>query len=245
MPSLRFKVANPKQLEATIALTARNYANAAFSAVEKQLAKTGERIVRRVESSHEYRELLTSPTLRGKLGLATRANKLGGDTDAEDLIKELQNFTISRNRSPSARRFTLKMPTVLDLENRLTHRLTKFENGRFLLGPIQSWFRWWEFGDQGEIDTLTVFKRTVSAVASRRGTSRITLNQLIENRSRSGQAIQLIGRLGGANSGIVGRGLIGKVYEDFGRILPAQVSNVLRKFVRNNRPNSFFARVIR
>ncbi len=245
MPNLRFKIRNAKKLEARIAVAARNYANAAFNAIEKELEKTGARIIRRIENSEEYRQLVSDPILRGKLGLAAPGRKSGGDTDAPDLIRALGNFKVTRNRAFNTRRFRLEMPSLQDLEQQLTHRLTTFGRGAFLPGPIQSWFRWWEFGDRGEIDTLTVFQRSSAAAAGRLRTSRVSLNRLIAERSRSGSAIQIASEPANDASSITGSNLIGRTYANFGRILPAQLGKVLRQFTRNNKPNSFFARVVR
>lgn len=243
--ALRFKVKDTRKLETTLRGGSKRVSDALFQVVKDDAHKFAKGLINSVEQDSRFNELRTSDDLRGVLGMPKPAFRQGADTDAEDLIRILKTYEVIGTRNARYKTVRIVFPTLQQLEEKLTRSLSTIQKGVAIPGPQQSWFRWWEFGDQGEIDTLTVFKRTVSAVASRRGTSRITLNQLIENRSRSGQAIQLIGRLGGANSGIVGRGLIGKVYEDFGRILPAQVSNVLRKFVRNNRPNSFFARVIR
>lgn len=245
MPNLKFSIRNAKQLEASLVIAAKNYANAAFDAIEKELKTLGNNIIRRVESSEEYRKLLTDPTIRGKLGLARQGLKTGSDTDAEDLIKELKSFTVTRRRSFNTRNFSFKMPTLQELESRLTHRLTKNIGGSFAPGRLQSWFRWWEFGDNGEIDTLTLFRRGSAAAARRLGINNMNINQLINARSRSGSALQIISQPADGNSSIVGNNLIGNIYQNFGQIFPAQVGKALRRFTRNNKPNSFFLRVSR
>ena len=245
MTRVRFSVRNARQLAADVALAARNYGNAAFSEVEKELQRVANRIIETISSSEEYRRLQSDPILRGKLGLARQGLKTGGDTDAEDLLKELSNFKITRTRRFTVREFTLTMPTLRDLEEKLTHRLTRRIGGSFTGGPSQSWFRWWEFGDQGEIDTLTIFKRGSQSAARRSGINTVTLSRLIDEQSRSGFAIQSFNKPADLNSSITGSNLIGRTYGNFAQVLPATVGKVLQRFARNNRPNNFFIGVTR
>ena len=104
-------------------------------------------------------------------------------------------------------------------------------------GSQQSWFRWWEYGDRGEITTLTVMRRTIARIArgqSNKSKNRASLSRIISDRSRSGHAIQLRKIPAGPGGGVIGRGLIQDKYTNFGKIYPARVGRLVKAWTKAN-----------
>jgi len=235
--ALRFKIqrGNFKKLEGAIRSGGQGLSKELKIVIKKDMNKWAKGLIKAVQSDPRFTELTSDPDLRGKLGMPKQSFRKGSDTDAEDLIKLLNTFRITETRSGRARTLKVLFPSIDKLEENLTRNLSKIRGGKVTSGPTQSWFRWWEFGDRGEITSLTVLRKTISKIASRsgRGINRARLNNLITNRSRSGSAVQL--RLPkSAGGGIAGRGLISNKYRNFRKIFPARIGKVVKGFVRSN-----------
>ena len=242
---VQFKITNLQQFEAQIKSGAKRLSRKTFEALEKDALKFFKGVPKAVENSLGFQELKSNEDLRGKLGLARPALRSGGDTDANDLIKLLQNIKVSRSATGRKRKIKVGFLSLQRLEEELTHQLSVVEKGSVRAGPRTSWFRWWEFGDRGEITSLTVLRKTVSKLARKsNAASRSNLLQIIRDRSRSGAAIQLASRAPDENSTIVARNVVGQVYGRFAKIFPARMGKTLRAFVsrRGGSANSFFTR---
>ena len=239
---LKFRVLNATQLEASIRTGAKAYSKAVFKEIEKATRKWSEDLIRSIEKDSKFSELKNSTELRGQLGLAVPEFRSGGDTDADHLIRELNTYKLTKVVNNKVQKIAVRFPTLNELEVRLTRSLSRVSKGTVSPGPTQSWFRWWEFGDRGEIDTLTVTRSTLGR-ATRGGTSRKTIQDLIKERSRSRAAIQ-IPSLPSIGVTISGRSLIRSKYDAFARIFPAAMSKALRRFVRGpgKNVNKFFVR---
>jgi hypothetical protein len=248
MPSL--KITNLKAFEARLSGGVENLSKATFKAVKKDAEKFLGGLADNVANTPEFKELQSDAETRGKLGLAVKSKKTGGDTDAPDLIKLLRKFKVRTRSIKGGRKFTVTFPSIQELEEKLTHNLSKVKDGVVLRGPTTSWFRWWEHGDRGEIDSLTVLRKTISKIISQKSgkprnkASRGSLLQIITDRSRSNEAIQLLNRQPDENSHISPTRLIQRTYSNFARVFPARMGKTLKKIVsqNNGRAEKFFAR---
>jgi len=244
---VRLHVTNLNQFSALLTSGATKLAKE----VHKDLSKDAEKFFRGVAGSvgrsSEYQDLKFNENLRGKLGLATKALRTGGDTDAEDLLNLLRKLKISHRKTAGRNVVRFSLPTLQFLEKKLTHRFTKVDKGSIKSGPTHSWFRWWEFGDRGEITSLIILRQTIAKLVSRtskRKKSKTALLQILKERSRSGSAIQITNRSPDHNSSIAGTHRIGTTYSNFARIFPARMGKSLKRFVQKNggRAERLFAR---
>jgi hypothetical protein len=248
MPSL--KITNLKDFEARLSGGVENLSKKTFKAVKKDAEVFLGGLADSVANSSDFKELKSDSELRGKLGLATSAKKTGGDTDAENLIIQLRKFKVRTRSVKGGRKFTVTFPSIQELEDKLTHNLSKVKDGTIRRGPTVSWFRWWEHGDRGEIDSLTILRKTVSKLISkksgkpRNSASRGSLLDIITKRSRSNEAIQLLNRQPDENSSIAPTRLVQRTYANFARVFPARMGKTLKKIVleNNGRAEKFFAR---
>jgi hypothetical protein len=245
MPSLR--ITNLREFEARLSGGVKNLSRKTFNEVKKEARTFLSGLATNVENTPDYNKLRNDSELRGKLGLAVPGKKTGGDTDAEDLIELLRRFQVRTKNTGRSRQFRITFPSIDELEKKLTHSLSRLDKGRVIHGPRSSWFRWWEFGDRGEIRSLTVLRKTVNKLVSRSGgkdVSRASLLDIIRQRSRSNEALQIPNRRADENSSIRPTGLIRKVYSNFARVFPARMGKVLRRIVTANggRAEKFFAR---
>jgi len=232
--ALKFKVKDIQKLEATLKSGLLGFSKEIANEVRKDMKKMGEQIVDKVESSPQYIQLKTDEALRGKLGLAKPTLRVGGDTDAEDLIRLLSGFEVKSSFGKFFKKITLAFPTLLELERKLTHSFTKVDGGRVIRGPQHSWFRWWEFGDRGEITTFTLLKSGVMAQARRSKRSKDKILDIIATKTRTGFAIQLPSLPPGPNSSIDGANLIQTIYQNYARIFPARIGKVVKRVARKN-----------
>ncbi len=248
MPTL--KITNLRQFEARLSGGVENLSKATFKLVKKEAEKFLSGLPDNVAASTEYQRLSRDSELRGKLGLAIASRKSGGDTDAEHLITLLRKFKKRTKLSRASRQFRITFPSLDELEEKLVHTFSSIDKGVVRSGPKASWFRWWEFGDRGEINSLIILRRTISKLivkktgSQKQQKSRSQLLDIISQRSRSNQAIQLEGRRPDENSSIVATGLIQKTYANFSRVFPARMGKVLRRLILQNggRAERFFAR---
>ena len=240
MVGLRIKLRDVQGFEAQISGGIRRMAGAAMDLVEKDAEKLVQSVIRRITSSTDFQKLKSDPFLRGKLGFAKEALKSGGDTDADDLVKELENTKLTRSRNILSRRMVITFPSIKELQDRLVLRFTKISSRGVLPGRTQSWFDWWEFGDQGEIDSAVVFKRGGRRV----GVNRKSLNKLIEDRSRGGFALQLPSLPANDASSIRPSLVVSTTYDNFARIYPARVGKLISDFAKrtNTRRFGFFSK---
>jgi hypothetical protein len=233
MPSLR--ITNLTQFEVQLKTTVKNISNNVFEALAADAKKLFQGIPDNVQASAEFQELATDEELRGKLGMPNEANKLGSDTDASDLILMLRQFKTVKHKSTANYRLEFKFPSLVEFEDGLIRSLSRFRSGRIQPGPHQSWFKWWEFGDKGEITTLTVSQRNIDALLGRLknpgSNDRARLLNILRKGSRSGFAMQAIEQEADGNSKIIGRGLIGRTYQNYIRIFPARMGKTLKKLV--------------
>ena len=245
---VKIRISNLNEFEARLSAGVKNLSRATFNEIKKDAIKFYSGLADNVARSNEFQLLQSDPDLRGKLGLAKPALKFASDTDANDLIKELRKFKVKTATSTRGRRLTITFPSISRLEKKLTHNFTRLKDGRTIRGPRMSWFRWWEFGDRGEISSLTVLKRTVTKLggttSAGRQKSRAQLLQILKEKSRSGSAIQLKKQSPDANSRIDGASLIRRTYGNFARVFPARMGKTLKKIIARNggRAEKFFAR---
>lgn len=247
---VRLKITNLREFEARLSAGAQNLSNATFKHLRKEAQKFYNSLAGNVEKSSAYQRLRSDEQLRGQLGLAIPSRKYGSDTDAENLIELLRKFKTKTSKTRTSKKFTIVFPTLEQLEQRLTHNLTRVRGGRIIRGQRASWFRWWEFGDRGEIQTLTVTRRNIAKMLktksgkSTQTKSRTQLLEIIRDRSRSAAAIQLRDRSPDENTSIQGAGLIRQTYANYARIFPARMGLAMRRFVgkNNGRAEKFFAR---
>jgi hypothetical protein len=240
---LEFKLRNVRQLEARIRAGAREYAGVLFKDIEKEAESFANSVVRAIITDGRFAELQSDPTLRGQLGMPRPELQLGGDTDADDLASLIRDFRIRTVLTSRTQNISISFPTIQELELKLTRSLSKVDKSNVIPGPQQSWFRWWEFGDRGEIGSLTVTKSIIGAAVTRTESgNRKTLSDLISERSRSGFGIQLP-KVPAVGITIIARGLIRDVYDRFGRVFPARMNKALRRFVggKGKSPSAFFA----
>ena len=244
---VRLRIKNLDAFAAQIQAGAKNLAKETFRELSKDAEKFFRGVSASVENSKAYQDLKLNSKLRGKLGLATKALRVGGDTDAKDLLIELRKLKIQRTKTGRSRKFKVSLPSLAHLEKKLTHSRTTVDKGSIKSGPIFSWFRWWEFGDRGEINSLTILRQTISKLVSKSAKnkkSRTALLQILKNRSRSGSAIQIRDRSPDQNSSIQATGLVGKTYDNFARIFPAVMAKSLRRLIRKHggRAEKLFAK---
>jgi hypothetical protein len=245
---VKLHITNLDQFAAQLKSGATNLAKETHKELSRDAEKFFRGLAANVERSQEYQDLRFNQALRGKLGLARQALKSGGDTDAEDLLELLRRVSIKRRITGKRNVTSFSLPSLTFLEAKLTHRLTKVNKGSIQSGPIHSWFRWWEFGDRGEINSLTILRQTISKLV-RKGNSgnkksRTALLQILKNKSRSGEAIQVLDKSPDQNSNISPTRLIGRTYSNFARIFPAVMGKSLRRFTsrQSGRAERFFGR---
>jgi len=244
MATLRIK--NLDRFSSDLQASMDNLSSNVFDSLVKDAKKLFDGVARQVENSPEYKELRNSDKLRGQLGLAKPANKFGSDTDAEDLLQELKDFSLNVVSTKSIRRLTVQFKPLEELERILQHNLSSITDTGISIGPRVSWFRWWEFGDRGEITTLTITAANISKSIQRQkqkgqGTvSRQKLLDLITARSRSGSALQLPSLPADADSHIFGRSRIQQTYANYLKIFPARMGKTLKALIRKS---NVFSRV--
>ena len=247
---VKLRITNLPEFEARLSGGVKNLTNATFKEVKKDAAKFFGGLADNVAQTTEYKRLASDSELRGKLGLAIASRKSGGDTDAPDLIASLSKFKIKVTSNGSTRKFNVVFPSLQELEDKLTHNLSKINKGVITRGRKASWFRWWEHGDRGEINSLTVLRKTISKIVSNKSgksknkKSRTQLLELLSKRSRSNEAIQLRNLRPDENSHISPTKRIQTTYANFARIFPARMGKTLKKIVARNggRAEKFFAR---
>lgn len=235
--ALRFKVKDTRKLETTLRGGSKRVSDALFQVVKDDAHKFAKGLINSVEQDSRFNELRTSDDLRGVLGMPKPAFRQGADTDAEDLIRILKTYEVIGTRNARYKTVRIVFPTLQQLEEKLTRSLSTIQKGVAIPGPQQSWFRWWEFGDRGEITSLTVMRRTIARIArgqSNKSKSRSKLARIISERSRSGSAIQLPNIPAGPGGGVQGRSLIQDKYRNFAKIYPARAGRLVKTWARNN-----------
>lgn len=246
MPSLR--ITNLPQFEAQLQSNIGLVSSKVSQVLTEEALAFFNKLPETVADSKEFLELQRSEELRGKLGLAAPGRGAGSDTGPEDLLNILRQYKVVKTRgtggprfASSIRKLSIIFPSINEFEEKLIHNLSRFRRGAFTPGQTVSWFRWWEFGDQGEIDTLTVTPQNAGVVANRfsRTTGVDRVLNAIKRVSRSGFAMQAVELEADGDSHIVGRGLISKVYADYLNRFPRHMAKVFRQFGIN--PKSFFA----
>ena len=229
---------NLRKLEASVRAGTRTLQSELLGVVQKSVDRWAQGLIKAIESDQRFSELRSDPDLRGALGMAKQQFRKGSDTDAEDLIAQLRTYKLKTSRSIRFRKVNVKFPTLAQLEKKLTRNLSTISaTGGVKVGPRQSWFRWWEFGDRGEITSLTVLRKNIGRIAvNSKGSSRSRdkLLKLIQTKSRSGSALQLNSLPAGASTGITGRNLVTEKYEAFARVFPARLGKAVNDYVRRN-----------
>ncbi len=229
-----------QKLEASIRGGAQAVSKQLHRVIRDETIKWAKGLIRAIETDSRFTELKSDTDLRGVLGMPRKQFRRGSDTDADDLIGLLNTFKITSNAGLRSKKVSVKFPSVQSLENQLVRSFTTITNkGSVISGATQSWFRWWEFGDQGEITSLTILRRTIGKLKQARGKgqsrSRANLTRLINKKSRSGAALQIANRPADSNSHITGRGLVTEKYKNFAKIFPARVGKKVKQYFINNR----------
>jgi len=238
--NVKLKAGTIRKLETAIRSGSRAFAGTLQTVILNETNKWAQGLIKAIEKDSRFSELKSSEDLRGQLGMARRQFKRGSDTDADDLIRLLHTYQIKSKKGLRTKSINVKFPSLNILEDRLVRSLSSINSkGIVLPGPPQSWFRWWEFGDQGEITSLTVLRRTIGKLAQTQGRGqtkgRSKLLQAMQERSRSGAALQVKSRPAGADSHIFARGLISEKYKNFGKIFPATIGKKVQQYIRNNK----------
>jgi hypothetical protein len=249
MPNLR--ITNLNRFESELKVGMENMSANIFKELTKDAEKLFGGVAKQIESSAEFKDLNSGEKIRGQLGLASESNKLGSDTDAKDLITLVNAFKIDVIVTKGTKRFTVRYPTLDELERNLTHAWTRITPTGVDIGPRVSWFRWWEFGDRGEVSSLTLTAANISKAVKikinqkRSVASKEKLLDLIIDRSRSGLAIQLTRLPPDAGSHIIGRNRVQQTYSNFLKIFPARMGKVLKSLIARNGgvANNLFTRV--
>jgi len=237
---IRLRPGTLRRLEASIRGGAKAVSNQLFQVITAESNKWAQSLIKAIESDSRFSELKSDDDLRGQLGMARTQFKKGGDTDAEDLITLLRGYSVKSSTTGRSKKLNIKFPSLSILEQRLVRSLSSIsDKGAVSSGPLQSWFRWWEFGDQGEITSLTVLRRTIGKLKQAQGRgqskSRSALAKLISRKSRSGTALQITSLPADGTSHISGRGLISDKYRKFAKIFPARLGKKVKAYQRNNR----------
>lgn len=236
MPS--FRITNLPQFEAQLNAKMKDVSSNVFDTLSVEAQKLFQRIPQNIAQSPEFQDLKTGEKIRGQLGLALPGRKGGGDTDAEDLLNILKEYKVIKSKSSGVRKLSITFPDLSVFESRLLHNLSSIKRGQFMPGSRVSWFRWWEFGDRGEIDSLTITPANASILTRsnfRRVSSESSILAMIKKLSRSGFALQSTAFDADASSHILGRGLIGRTYANYLRIFPAHMSRAIKQYVVNAR----------
>jgi hypothetical protein len=229
-----------RKLEASLRAGGRALTEQLHKVLIDDVHKWAKGIIRAIESDSRFNELRTSEDLRGVLGMPLKRFRKGGDTDADDLIKLLHTYRVTSSATLLSKKINVVFPTIKNLEEELVRSLSTIDDkGVVTAGPRKSWFSWWEFGDRGEITSLTVLRRTVGKLAAAKGSGqtkgRSNLLRLIRDRSRSGAALQIAGIPANASSRVEARGLVGEKYRNFAKIFPARMGKTMRNYVRRNK----------
>lgn len=235
MARLQVKLRDVKKFEAEVAGGIRRMTAGAMAAIEADAKKLVQSVIKRISGSPEYRALLTDERVQGIIGFPKPSLARGGDTSPEDLIRLLSQTKVQRSRGVITRRLLIQFPSINELIDQLVINLSIVDKGELKPGRTQSWFRWWEFGNAADVDSLTVFRQSSAGA----GVDRRTLTQLITERSRSGEAIQLTSRGPNQNSIIAPNLLISKTYDNFARIYPARVGKIISNFARETNTGKF------
>jgi hypothetical protein len=236
MPRLKIKLRDVRGFEAEIAGGIRRMTRGAMDAIQADAQKLVQSVINRISRSSEYNALLNDERVRGLIGFPLQARSKGGDTTPEDLIKLLQETKVQRSKGVIARRLLIQFPSIRELIDKLVINLSVVEGGTIKPGRTQSWFRWWEFGNSQDVDSLTVFRSSASAV---KNVSRRSLTALINKRSRGGEAIQLVNQSPNHNSFLTPALVVSQAYDNFARVYPARVGNIVRNFVRKTNTGRF------
>ena len=237
---IKLKPGTIRRLEASIRSGSKAVSAQLFNVIIDESNKWALSLIKAIESDSRFKELVSDDDLRGQLGMPRNQFRSGSDTDAEDLIILLRGYSVKSSSTSRSRKVNVKFPSLSVLEERLVRSLSSISNkGAVTSGPLQSWFRWWEFGDQGEITSLTVLRRTIGKLKQAQGRgqskSRSALIKLIAKKSRSGTALQITSLPADGTSHIASRGLISDKYRRFGKIFPARIGKKVNSFIRNNR----------
>jgi hypothetical protein len=240
MANVNFRITNLGALEASLNAGLKDYANDLMDVIGKELQSFRSQVIRRITTHEDYVRLRSDDRLRGQLGLAKNTFKVGGDTDQEDLRRELDKSTITMARGGGSIRVQLRFPTLAELADRLIHSFTRIIGGVPQAGPTVSWFGWWEFGNTGDYEGATIFIQQPGRTKKGKPISKDKINKLIQDNSRSGQAIQLVGFAPNARSVVPAHKVVYNTYENFGRVLPARVGVIMRRFTASKNINTYF-----
>ena len=186
---IRLKPGTLQRLEASIRVGARTVSGQLIKVIKKESNNWARDLIKAIESDNRFKALQTDGDLRGQLGMARSQFRSGSDTDANDLITLLRGYSVKSSATGRSKKVNIKFPSLSVLEDRLVRSLSSIsDKGAVSGGPLQSWFRWWEFGDQGEITSLTVLRRTIGKLKQAQGRgqskSRSALSKLIAKKSR-------------------------------------------------------------
>ncbi len=243
-----YKVTNLREFEARFTSLVGALSAGAVSAMEQEALKFYKGIAKKVENSAGYKQLMTNQDLRGTLGMPAPGKRFGSDTDGPQLLEILRKFKSRRLdiKGGRHRRFAIRFPSLGELEKSLTRNLSRVEGGLPKPGIRQSWFRWWEFGDGGEMEGQTILKSNLAAFAKKRSKKtkgKRNLLKLIREKSRSGYALQLAAS-GGVSRGLQGAGVVTRIYAEFAQKFQPHMARAVKKFTRgSNKDKRFFAKV--
>lgn len=245
---VRFKITNLKEFEATFTSSVKALSAGAVKAMEVEAVKHFKGIAKKVEKSTEYKKLMNDQDLRGILGMPAPGKGFGSDTDGPDLLRILSKFKVRRAdiKGGKHRRFVIRFPSMQELEQTLTRNLSRLESGIPKPSNRASWFRWWEFGDRGEMVGQTVLKSNLASFARKRSKKtkgKRDLLKIIREKSRSGYGIQLTKNVRGS-TGLQGARLVTRIYADFATKFRGHMQKAVRAYVgKVNKSKQFSANI--
>ena len=243
-----YKVTNIREFEARFTSLVGALSAGAVNAMEQEAIKFYKGIAKKVEKSAGYKKLMNDQDLRGILGMPAPGKRFGSDTDGPQLLAILRKFNSRRLdiKGGRHRRFAIRFPSMQWLEQTLTRNLSKVEGGIPQPGRRASWFRWWEFGDSGEMEGRTILKSNLASFARKRSKKtkgKRNLLKLIREKSRSGYALQLT-QGGNTSQGLQGAGVITDIYAEFAQKFQPHMARAVKKYVgKANKNKRFFAQV--
>lgn len=243
MADLNFRITNLGAFEVSLQTGLAQFTDALFRTVVDYMSTVNSAVIKHISTHEDFLKLRTDEILRGQLGLAKNSFKVGGDTDAEDLLKALETGDLKVSFAGGNKRLTLNFPSIAQLSDKLTHSFTRLKNGTPQGGPTVSWFAWWEFGNRGEVDSATIFRFNAPRMRGGKTISKDKVNRIIEDTSRSGSAIQLRSLPPNSKSFVQAHRVVYNTYKNFAQILPARIGGVLRRFSRSKDINSYFRNI--